>query len=110
MEDDIDLLNIQYLMIPQRFPGVSPKMVAIMGYLIGVNFTCPHFVEMVATSDGFLLARLDNDCGCNEFIGGVEDFKRNWDNLIHIPDIGLSEKEIKYLEMCPRMKIRDYHE
>lgn len=102
--------NIKHALNPKRFPGMSTKMMAIVGYIIGAKFTDPVLTEMVVTSDGYLLARAEGDCGCNEFLGSIADFKRNWDSLIHISNLGLSPDEVKYLEMLPSVTIRNYSE
>lgn len=103
---EVDNENIKRVLNPKRFPGMSGKMAAIVGYFLGINYTDPYFAEMVITSDGFVMARLDNDCGCNEFLGDISDIERNWNNLIHIPELGLSENDIEYLEGLPNVMIR----
>ena len=80
---------------PARFSNMSSKMAAIVGFFIGEEFTEPHFVEMVVTSDGYALARLQGDIGCNEFLGAFSDLKRNMDNLIEVAE--LTEEETTWL-------------
>lgn len=89
---------------------MSRKMMAIVGFIIEGKFTIPAIEEMVVTSDGMLLARVSGDAGCNEFLGDISDFKRNWNALIHLPNLGLSLDEIKYLEVLPSVMIRNYGE
>ena len=100
-------MNLKQKLNPNRFPGMSGKMAAIVGYLIGEKFTDPSFAEIVITSDGFVLARQNGDCGCNDFIGDVSDLKRNWEDLIHIPEVGLIPEEFSYCESLLSMRIRD---
>jgi hypothetical protein len=100
--------HLKIALNPKRFPGMSTKMMAFVGYIIEAKFTKPPIVEMVVTSDGMLLARVRGDSGCNDFLGSVIDFKRNWDSLIHISNLGLSSEEVKYLEMLPGVMIRNY--
>lgn len=89
---------------------MSKKMMAVVGFIIEGKFTTPAIEEMVVTSDDMLLARVSGDIGCNEFLGNVSDFKRNWNTLIHLPNLGLSLEEIKYLEVLPSVMIRNYGE
>jgi hypothetical protein len=102
--------HIKKALNPIRFPGMSPKMMAIVGYIIEGKFTTPAIDEMVVTSDGFLLARVSGDIGCNDLLGTISDFKRNWNTLIHLPNLGLSLEEIEYLEILPSVMIRNYGE
>jgi len=102
--------NIKKALHPNRFPGMSGKMMAIVGYIIEGKFTIPAIEEMIVTSDGMLLARTSGDIGFNDFLGDVADFKRNWNALIHLPNLGLSLEEVKYLEVLPSVMIRNYGE
>jgi len=95
---------------PARFPGMSGKMMAIVGYILETKWTQPTIEEMVVTSDGFILARVSGDIGCNDMLGSISDFKNNWDKLIHLPQLGLNEDEVKYLEVLPSVRIRNYGE
>ena len=67
---------------PSRFTAMSPKMAAIVGYIINMPLASPEIVELAITSDSFVLARLEGDCGYNDFIGHVSDFVRNCENLL----------------------------
>lgn len=76
---------------PNRFPGMSPKMGAILGCILGEEFTNPNIDELCVTSDGMLLGRLEGDCGMNEFLGSAADLRRNIKNLMDVA--GLDESE-----------------
>lgn len=102
--------HIKAALNPARFPGMSTKMMAIVGYVIEGRFTTPTIEEMIVTSDGFLMARVSGDIGCNDMLGTISEFKRNWDKLIHLPTLGLSGAEISYLEVLPSVMIRNYGE
>ena len=67
---------------PRRFPGMSAKMAAIVGFVLGQEFTTTRIAEMVITSDAMVLARQAGDIGLNLFIGRAADLERNWSNLI----------------------------
>jgi hypothetical protein len=63
---------------PRRFPGMSGRMAAIVGYLLGKKWTEPGIAELAVTSDGHVLAGHDGDCGCNHYVGLAADLERNW--------------------------------
>ena len=58
---------------PSRFPGMSGKMAAIVGYILEARFADPAIAELVVTSDGFVLAAREGDTGTNELIGERSD-------------------------------------
>lgn len=78
---------------PARFANMSPRMAALVGYLIGEEFTNPVIVSLTVTSDKFLLAMRKGDIGFNDFIESEEDFKNNLEYLINaVPDLTDEEK------------------
>lgn len=54
-----------------------PKFTAILGALLGQDWTTPRLVELAVTSDDCLLGRMEHDVGCNEFLGSAEDLIGN---------------------------------
>lgn len=90
---------------PKRFPGMSGKMAAIVGYLLGKNFTDPAITEMAITSDGMVLAQQAGDVGMNDMIGSVDDLKHNWEQLLGLA--GLDDKERQEAEGLFK-KLRSY--
>ena len=76
---------------PARFDGISSKMSAIVGCVLGKAFTTPCIAEFHISSDGFILARHDDDIGFNDFIGSMDDFTANWTRLLDVA--GLTEDE-----------------
>ena len=67
---------------PQRFPNMSGKMAAIVGCILGKDWTEPTIAELVVTSDGYVLARNSGHIGFDAIIGLATDLQRNWDNLL----------------------------
>ncbi len=67
---------------PTRFIGMSGKMAAIVGRILGQHWTSPAIAELVVTSDGHLLARNEGDCGFNNYIGIATDLEANWKRLL----------------------------
>lgn len=78
---------------PRRFPGMSGKMAAIVGYILGEQFTDPSITDMAITSDGIVMAQQSGDVGMNDMVGSYSDLKRNWDKLLGVA--GLEAKEMK---------------
>ena len=67
---------------PARFTGMSGKMAAIVGCILGQAWTSPAIAELTITSDGHVLARHEGDCGHNDYIGTVADLQKNWRRLL----------------------------
>lgn len=76
---------------PNRFPGMSTAMAAIVGFVIGERFTQPAIAEIVVTSDGLVLARTDGEASETHFIGTYADVLRNWLRLIAVAGLSASE-------------------
>jgi hypothetical protein len=60
-----------------RAVEVSDHFQAILGCLLGEDWTTPKLVEMVITPDGHLLGRCDGDSSFKAFLGASEDLIRN---------------------------------
>jgi hypothetical protein len=60
-----------------RAVQVSEHFQAILGCLLGEDWTTPHLVEMVITPDGALLGRCEGQPGFSTFLGASEDLLRN---------------------------------
>ncbi len=67
---------------PNRFPGMSGRMAAVVGYIVGEDWSKPRIVELVITSDGWVLARNAGHVGFDTIIGTAADLERNWNNLL----------------------------
>ena len=91
---------------PVRFPGMSGKLAAIVGYILGQHYTNPQITELVITSDGFVLAQHAGEVGCNEIIGNKDNLKANWEQLLNVA--GLTEAERLEAEMCYAKKIHSF--
>lgn len=60
-----------------RAVQVSPHFQAILGCLLGEDWTTPRLVEMVITPDGHVLGRCDGEASFKAFLGASEDLLRN---------------------------------
>jgi hypothetical protein len=56
---------------------ISDHFQAILGCLLGEDWTTPRMVEMAITPDGHLLGRCDDEETFRAFLGASEDFIRN---------------------------------
>ena len=54
---------------PKRFPKMSGRMAAVVAFLIDQQVTRPTIIEIVVTSDRFVLAGLDDEVGANHLVG-----------------------------------------
>ena len=60
-----------------RAVQVSDHFQAILGFLLGENWTTPRLVEMVITSDGHMLGRCEGEAAFKVILGESEDLIKN---------------------------------
>ena len=60
-----------------RAVQVSTHFQAILGCLLGEDWTSPQLTEMVITPDGHLLGRCDGEAAFKAFLGASEDLIKN---------------------------------
>ncbi len=60
-----------------RAVKVSDHFQAILGCLLGEDWTTPRLIEMVITPDGHILGRCDGDAAFKAFLGASEDLIKN---------------------------------
>ena len=65
---------------------VSDHFQAILGCLLGEDWTTPRLVEMVITPDGHLLGRCDSKAAFEAFLGASEDLIKNIQRGIPRPE------------------------
>jgi len=76
---------------PNRFPGMTTAMAAIVAFVIGERFTQPAIAEIVVTSDELVLARTDGKADETHFIGSYADVLQKWLRLIAVAGLSTSE-------------------
>jgi hypothetical protein len=89
---------------PKRFPGMSGRMAAVVGYILGRRWSRPRIVELVVTSDGWVLARNRGHVGFDTIIGTAADLERNWNNLLRAA--GLTDGERRKADERYRQAVR----
>jgi len=85
MEELVRKLN------PSRFPGMSPFMSAVVGFVVDESFTHPEIAEMtVSESENLVYIR---QVGAVGFDGmeSLEDLRNNWNRLLDVA--GLTSEE-----------------
>jgi hypothetical protein len=65
------------------------------GLSLKYQVTEPYLVEVVVSSDGFLLGRNEGEPTCQHFPGTREWLEENWEKLISLPDVGLTGDEYR---------------
>ena len=87
---------------------MSPEFAAVVGYLLQIHVTEPRLVEITATSDGWLLGRNEGDMGFNESLGTRAWLLENWEKLISLPEVGLTDDEYRAArELVARLEKQD---
>lgn len=90
---------------PLFFKGISPKMAAIVGYIIGIEgLTNPWITEMVVTGDGRVLVSTNRDPGHNNMLGTYEELRTNWRGYLEAA--GVTPEEEAVLEDAFRERVR----
>ena len=74
---------------------VSDHFRAILGCLLGEDWTTPRLVEMAITPDGALLGRCEGQPGFSTFLGASEDLLRNVHGVARVAE--LDGDELGYL-------------
>jgi len=78
---------------PKRFSGMSGRMAAIVGYILGEEWSKPCIVELVVTSDRWVLARDAGHVGFDTIVGTADDMERNWNNLVQAANLTSRERQ-----------------
>src|SRR5437773_8079842 len=79
-----------------RAVQVSDHFQAILGCLLGEDWTTPRLAEMVITPDGHLLGRCDGEAAFKAFLGASEDLIKNIHGVA--PVAALAGDEIGFLD------------
>jgi hypothetical protein len=78
-----------------RVVQVSEHFQAILGCLLGEDWTTPRLAEMVITPDGHLLGRCDGEAAFKAFLGASADLLKNIHGAAEVAE--LDGDEIGYL-------------
>lgn len=78
-----------------RTVQVSEHFQAILGCLVGENWTTPRLIEMVITPDGHVLGRCNGESSFKAFLGASKDLLNNIHGVASVAE--LDGDEIGYL-------------
>jgi hypothetical protein len=70
-----------------RAVKVSDHFPAILGCLLGEDWTTPRLIEMLITPDGQMLGRCDGDPSFKAFLGASEDLIKNIHGVAPIAEL-----------------------
>ena len=74
--------NLKKKLNPSRFPGMSPMMAAIVGFVLGESYTNPEIAEiMVSEAENLVYIRKVGGVGFDG-IQSLEDLRNNWNSLM----------------------------
>lgn len=76
---------------PSRFPEISGKMAAILGYVLGANFIDPAIEEISVKTDGSVMARVAGYGETKRVIGNYPKLLREWLQLVAAAGLNKSE-------------------
>lgn len=78
---------------PARFPGMSPLMAAIVGYVFGESFTEPTIAELaVSEQENLVYIRKEGAVGFDG-IQSLEDLRNNWNRLLDVAGLTVEERK-----------------
>ena len=78
---------------PARFPGMSPLMAAIVGYVLDESFTEPTIAELaVSEQENIAYIRQEGAAGF-EGIQNLEDVRNNWNRLLDAAGLNPDERK-----------------
>jgi hypothetical protein len=66
---------------------VSEHFQAILSCLLGENWTTPRLIELVITSDGHLVGRLDGESDFKVFLGEADDLIKNIHGVASVAEL-----------------------
>ena len=76
---------------PSRFPGMSPFMAAVVGFVLSESFTDPEIAELtVSENENLVYIRPKGAVGFDG-MQSLEDLRNNWNRLLGVA--GLSDDE-----------------
>src|SRR5437660_18188 len=78
---------------PSRFPGMSPFMAAVVGYVLGESFTDPEIAELtVSETENLVYIRQVGAAGFDG-IESLDDLRNNWNRLIDVAGLTADERQ-----------------
>jgi hypothetical protein len=77
---------------PDRFPGMSSLMAAIVGFVLDEHFTDPEIAELtVSENENIVYIRKAGGVGFDG-LQSLEDLRNNWNRLIDVAGLTAEER------------------
>ena len=78
---------------PSRFPGMSPFMAAVVGYVLGESYTDPEIAEIaVSEQENLVYIRQSGAVGFDG-MQSLEDLRSNWNRLMDVAGLTPEERQ-----------------
>jgi hypothetical protein len=88
--------NVVSKLDPQRFPNMSGFMMAIVGHILGEQFTTPELAEVCyVEAEDLVYFRREGEPGFSG-MESLSDLRHNWNDLLDLS--GLTPEERAYAE------------
>lgn len=87
-------MSLRTKLHPARFPSMSGRMAAIVGYVLGESWAEPAITDLAVTVDGVVFAATTEDPLMNSLIGSARDVRRNWTALLNAAQLDTAEREL----------------
>jgi len=99
--------------INPRNLGFSPKVVAIVGAIIGHDYGVRdrkggRLTSLSITSDGFVTASSTASDGGGAFIGSADDLDRNLEQFIMVLHNDVSDEDAEEFERVYKANVKDW--
>jgi hypothetical protein len=92
MDDVFRLTLIEKLHPTAIRYGRDGKMVALVGCILGQDWTMPRMEQITVTSDGFVLGVVGGLA--NHFVGAFSELASNWTRLCEFAKLTVEEKRV----------------
>jgi hypothetical protein len=88
----MDAVSLTDKLNPARFPGMSPMMAAVVGYVLGESFTQPQIAEIKVSEQENLAYFRQGDRVGFDGLQNLEDLRGNWNRLIGVAGLKPEER------------------
>ena len=74
-------------------PQLSQSMAAVTGFIVDYPFAQPQITELMVTTDGAVIARVEGEPSFAHFVTDYDDLTRNWLALLVAARLSVSERQ-----------------
>ena len=90
------MTNLSDLLHPRRFTEMSPRMAAIVAYVLGQHWTEPEIAWLSVSTDGYVSSD-------SHFIGSGQDLDRNIANLLDAAELTEEQRQEWHVLYCAKV-------